>query len=343
MLLPTIPAPITTTLAWSGSPLMRLFDPPRRLGLAALRPWGPSASSASVVASASCHPSVDLRSGARCRRRVAPEMPDDTIPRRGPVGSGGDRGPRHRAAWRGDISQVVLRMRAYKGRVMHLLVVEDDQRLRRLLKRLLEEDRHVVEVAADGTSAVAMATGTPGIDAVILDVGLPDFSGLEVARRIRAAGRRPVDPDAHRPRHGRRPGRRPRRRGRRLPGQAVRLRGALGPPAGALAARRGRRPAGRAEAASPARSSSTRPPGRSRSAAVRSTSARASSRCSSASCATSARPSAATSSSTRPGHSASPSRRTRSTPTSTTCARSSARRASQLETVRGIGYRLASG
>jgi two-component system OmpR family response regulator len=66
---------------------------------------------------------------------------------------------------------------------MHLLVVEDDQRLRRLLKRLLEEDRHVVEMAADGQAAIALATGTPGIDAVILDVGLP-----EVARRIRAAG-----------------------------------------------------------------------------------------------------------------------------------------------------------
>ena len=71
---------------------------------------------------------------------------------------------------------------------MHLLVVEDDQRLRRLLKRLLEEDRHVVEVAADGMSAVALATATPGIDALILDVGLPDISGLEVARRIRTAG-----------------------------------------------------------------------------------------------------------------------------------------------------------
>ncbi len=71
---------------------------------------------------------------------------------------------------------------------MHLLVVEDDQRLRRLLKRLLEEDQHVVEVAADGATAVELATGSTGIDALILDVGLPDVSGLEVARRIRAAG-----------------------------------------------------------------------------------------------------------------------------------------------------------
>ena len=71
---------------------------------------------------------------------------------------------------------------------MHVLVVEDDQRLRRLLKRLLEEDRHVVEVAADGASAISLATGTPGIEAVILDVGLPDISGLDVARQIRATG-----------------------------------------------------------------------------------------------------------------------------------------------------------
>jgi len=82
---------------------------------------------------------------------------------------------------------VVLRIWAYNS-VMHLLVVEDDQRLRRLLKRLLEEDHHVVDVAADGTTAVELATGTTGIDALVLDVGLPDISGLDVARRIRATG-----------------------------------------------------------------------------------------------------------------------------------------------------------
>ena len=72
---------------------------------------------------------------------------------------------------------------------MHLLIVEDDDRLRRLLKRLLEEQRHVVETAATGTEGLDLAT-TPGggIDVVVLDVGLPDMSGLEVARRLRAAG-----------------------------------------------------------------------------------------------------------------------------------------------------------
>ena len=71
---------------------------------------------------------------------------------------------------------------------MHLLVIEDDPRLSRLLKRLLEDDRHVVELALDGETGLEIAEDAPGIECVILDVGLPDISGLEVARRLRAAG-----------------------------------------------------------------------------------------------------------------------------------------------------------
>jgi DNA-binding response OmpR family regulator len=68
---------------------------------------------------------------------------------------------------------------------MHLLVVEDDERLSRALRRLLEEDRHVVDVASDGETGLAIAEDGAGIEAVILDIGLPDISGLEVARRLR--------------------------------------------------------------------------------------------------------------------------------------------------------------
>ena len=71
---------------------------------------------------------------------------------------------------------------------MHLLLVEDDPRLQRVLRRLLEDDRHVVEVAPDGETALELAEATDGIEAVILDVGLPDISGLEVAARLRKDG-----------------------------------------------------------------------------------------------------------------------------------------------------------
>ena len=71
---------------------------------------------------------------------------------------------------------------------MHLLVVEDDPRLSRLLRRLLEEDRHVVELAADVEAAIELAEEVGGLEAIILDLGLPDGSGLDVARRLRDAG-----------------------------------------------------------------------------------------------------------------------------------------------------------
>jgi two-component system OmpR family response regulator len=71
---------------------------------------------------------------------------------------------------------------------VHLLVVEDDPRLVRLLKRLLSQDRHVVETATTAADALEIATSTVELDAIVLDVGLPDRSGFEVARRLRHDG-----------------------------------------------------------------------------------------------------------------------------------------------------------
>ncbi|HET7726296.1 MAG TPA: response regulator transcription factor [Candidatus Limnocylindrales bacterium] len=73
---------------------------------------------------------------------------------------------------------------------MHLLVVEDDRRLAALLQRLLTEERHVVEMATGGREALDLAADLPGLDAVILDVNLPDIDGFTVARRLRARGSR---------------------------------------------------------------------------------------------------------------------------------------------------------
>src|SRR5512142_408079 len=69
---------------------------------------------------------------------------------------------------------------------MHLLLVEDDQRLASLTARLLRNDHHVVDVTGRGLEAIDMAGD--GVEGLILDIGLPDISGLEVARRLRAQG-----------------------------------------------------------------------------------------------------------------------------------------------------------
>jgi two-component system OmpR family response regulator len=71
---------------------------------------------------------------------------------------------------------------------VHLLVVEDDARLSRLLRRLLTQDRHVVETALTAEEGLEIATSTAELDAIILDIGLPDRSGFDVARILRRKG-----------------------------------------------------------------------------------------------------------------------------------------------------------
>jgi DNA-binding response OmpR family regulator len=74
--------------------------------------------------------------------------------------------------------------------VMHLLLVEDDPRLGRLLTRMLQEERHLVELTPSGEEALQIAGAGDAIDAMVLDIGLPDIPGTEVARRLRAGGSR---------------------------------------------------------------------------------------------------------------------------------------------------------
>jgi DNA-binding response OmpR family regulator len=71
---------------------------------------------------------------------------------------------------------------------MHLLVVEDDPKLGRLLVRMLSDERHLVELTPSGEEALEIAEAGSGLDAMILDIGLPDIPGTEVARRLRKTG-----------------------------------------------------------------------------------------------------------------------------------------------------------
>lgn len=68
-----------------------------------------------------------------------------------------------------------------------ILVVDDDARLAASLKRALAFEGHRVRVAGDGPAALA-AIGEGSPDLVVLDRMLPGLDGLEVCRRIRAAG-----------------------------------------------------------------------------------------------------------------------------------------------------------
>jgi two-component system, OmpR family, response regulator MprA len=72
-----------------------------------------------------------------------------------------------------------------------LLVVDDERAVRESLRRALELEGYEIELAADGSEALsALQEEAPQPDAIILDVLMPGVDGLEVCRRLRAAGNR---------------------------------------------------------------------------------------------------------------------------------------------------------
>jgi two-component system, OmpR family, response regulator MprA len=73
--------------------------------------------------------------------------------------------------------------------VTQILVVDDEPAVRRALERALKLDSYEVKLAADGREALDHLAENPA-DAVILDVMMPEIDGLEVCRRMRAAGDR---------------------------------------------------------------------------------------------------------------------------------------------------------
>jgi DNA-binding response OmpR family regulator len=68
---------------------------------------------------------------------------------------------------------------------VHILVVEDEQRLARLLQRVLTEERHAADVAYTGDDGLSLAL-SGSYDLIILDLMLPGMDGMEICRELRA-------------------------------------------------------------------------------------------------------------------------------------------------------------
>jgi two-component system, OmpR family, response regulator len=83
------------------------------------------------------------------------------------------------------MSRQAAPLRRADGSAVRVLVVDDEATLSELLSMALRYEGWEVRSAADGSSAVRAAREFRP-DAVVLDVMLPDFDGLEVLRRLRA-------------------------------------------------------------------------------------------------------------------------------------------------------------
>ena len=77
-----------------------------------------------------------------------------------------------------------LRARDSDTRTMQVLVIEDDERIGRFLERGLAAQGHQVSNASDGEDGLELALD-PGVELVILDLGLPGLDGQDVLVRLR--------------------------------------------------------------------------------------------------------------------------------------------------------------
>jgi|HubBroStandDraft_5_1064220.scaffolds.fasta_scaffold09415_5 DNA-binding response OmpR family regulator len=72
-----------------------------------------------------------------------------------------------------------------------ILLVEDERKLRDLVRSYLEQAGFAVLSTSSGAEALSLATSAAP-DLMILDLGLPDVTGETVAREVRAAGTMPI-------------------------------------------------------------------------------------------------------------------------------------------------------
>jgi len=81
--------------------------------------------------------------------------------------------------------RVAGRLQRTDGSPVRVLVVDDEPSLAELLSSVLRFEGWDIQTAGDGSSAVRAAREFQP-DAIVLDIMLPDFDGLEVLRRVRA-------------------------------------------------------------------------------------------------------------------------------------------------------------
>ena len=73
----------------------------------------------------------------------------------------------------------------------HILVVDDEVRIRSIIKKYAEFDGHTITEAADGMEAVRLTRATD-FDIVIMDIMMPELDGFSACREIRKASDIPI-------------------------------------------------------------------------------------------------------------------------------------------------------
>ena len=72
-----------------------------------------------------------------------------------------------------------------------ILVVDDEERIRRLIKMYLEREDFVVEEAENGVEALEKALEND-YDCILLDIMMPEMDGIEVCEKLREEKNTPI-------------------------------------------------------------------------------------------------------------------------------------------------------
>ncbi len=73
----------------------------------------------------------------------------------------------------------------------HILVVDDESRIRAIIKKYAEFEGHTVSEAGDGMEAVALCR-TQSFDIIIMDIMMPELDGFSACREIRKISQTPI-------------------------------------------------------------------------------------------------------------------------------------------------------
>ena len=76
---------------------------------------------------------------------------------------------------------------------LKILVVDDESRMRKLVKDFLEREGHIIIEAADGMEAMDIFYENKDIALIILDVMMPRMDGWQVCREVRALSQVPMN------------------------------------------------------------------------------------------------------------------------------------------------------
>ena len=70
------------------------------------------------------------------------------------------------------------------GETARILIIDDDENIRKVLATILEEEGYIVETAETGKMAIEK-TGTKTYNLALIDIRLPDMEGIELLTRMR--------------------------------------------------------------------------------------------------------------------------------------------------------------